>query len=110
MEYLDAETVLYFDKKTLKYTENIIKNDAFKKFRSYLPNTWPPNVEDPRDDEIKPPDCVTFFLKSILKLSPYCTPNVNRIVDYMSQDITFNILGQKTTLLKLFWGDWDCTI
>ena len=66
----------------------------------YSPKTWPPNVEDLGDDELKPPDSITFFLQ--LKPSDNCTPNINRIVDCISQDNVFNILCRKTALQKYF--------
>lgn len=52
-------------------------------------------------DELKLPDSLTFF-KSILKLSGDRTANINRIVDCISQDIVFNILGRITALQKHF--------
>lgn len=53
------------------------------------------------DDELKPPDSLTFF-KSILKPSGDCTANTNRIVACISQVIVFNVLGWITALQKHF--------
>ena len=99
---LNAETVLHSNEETLKNAAKILRNDTLKKFELYSPKTWPPNVEDLGYDELKPPDSVKFLLKSILKPSGDRTPNINRIVYCISQDIVFNVLGRKTSLQKHF--------
>ena len=85
---------LSYIKKRCKYIE--------KNFEPYSLKTWSPNVEDLSHDELKPPDSVTFFLKPIVKPFGDRTPNINRIVDCISHDIIFSILGQITALQKHF--------
>ena len=83
----------------------MLRNETLKDSESYSPKTWPPNVEDLTNDELKPPDSVTYVLEWILKPSGNHTPNINPLAYCILQDIILNILGQKTALQKHFLFD-----
>ena len=101
-EYFSAETVLYSDEQTIKNAARILRNDTLKKFESFSWKMWPPNVEELCMAELKPPESVTLFVRSILRPTGDRTPNVDRIIDSISQDIVFNILGRKIIQQKHF--------
>ena len=79
-----------------------MRNDTLKKFESFSLKYWPPNVEELCMTELEPPESVTFMVKSILRPTGDRTPNIDRVVDSISQDIVFHILGRKIIQQKHF--------
>lgn len=101
-EYLTADTIFHSNEQTIKQAANILRKDIFKKFHSFAMEDWPPDPEKLKGSELEPPQSVQHFVKSLLKPVGDRTPNIERIVDCLTQDIVFNVLHRKVPLKKQF--------
>ena len=102
-DYFTLETVIQNNKQTLENAAKILRDDILQKFKTYSPKTWPPSIEEIMSDDLNPPDSVYLFMKSLLKPNGERTPNVPRIVDSLSQDLVYNVLGRKVLQPKHFF-------
>lgn len=99
-EYFTADTVFHSNEQTIKHAAKILRKDIFKKFDSFSMENWPPDPQELDTPELEPPQSIQCFVKSLLKPAGDRTPNINRIVDCLTQDIVFNVLHRKVPLKK----------
>ena len=101
--YFTADTVLHSKEQTIKHAAKILRNSIFEKFESFSMDEWPPDPTRFNSAELQPPEIVQMFIKSLLQpASGNRTPNIDRIVDCLSQDIVFNVLNRQVPLKKHF--------
>ena len=101
-EYLTADTIFHSNEQTIKHAAKILTKDIFQKFDSFTMEDWPPDPEQLNASELEPPQSVQYFVKSLLEPVGDRTPNIDRIVDCLAQDIVFNVLRRKVPLKKQF--------
>lgn len=102
-EYFTADTVFHSDEQTIKQAAKILRNRIFDKFKSFDMDEWPPDPKKFDSTELRPPDAVQLFVKSLLQpAGNERAPNVDRVVDSLAQDIVYNVLKRKVPLKKHF--------
>ena len=101
-EYFNQDTVHHADYQTMKRIAESLRKDILEKFEN-ISEIWPPDIEELKAEKYSPPDSVVKFFK--LLFSPKESdkaPNVNRIIESLSQDVVFNVMRGKVMQQKHF--------
>ena len=102
-EYFTADTVLHSEEQTVKHAAKILRRSVFEKFESFSMEEWPPDPNRFNSVDLQPPQIVQTFVRSLLQpASSNRTPNIERIVDCLSQDIVYDVLNRRVPLKKHF--------